>query len=237
MAGSFTVDTKELKKLVRALQTTKRSAIPHAVRNSLNTCAFEAKREWATQIDKAMVLRNKWTTGSLRVEKAKGVALATMQSRVGSLVPYLERQEMGGVEQSKGKHGVPIPTPSAAGQGLKARVRAKLVQKKHWLSAIKLHGAAGRSRRQRNTVAVAMAEKSGSGIAFLNLGRRKGLFKVSRTSKGRLRVRMLWDMSKRAVTLKPRPTLEPTLKIIIAKAPEIQKAALLEQLRRAKVGG
>jgi hypothetical protein len=236
MASTFRADMKRVEKLAKTLESVAKKALPHAVRASLNTTAFEARKEWVGQLDKAMVLRNKFTANSLRVEKVKGIVISTMQSSVGSVAPYMAAQEFGGHEASKKKHGVPIPTTTAAGQGMKAQPRTKQVQKKNWQSAIQLRAKVTGRRGRRNAVALALAEKSG-GVAFLDLGKRKGLFRVTRTSKGRLRVRMIWDLSKKSVTQKPRPTLEPTLRVIELRAPAFQEAALLEQFRRRKILG
>jgi hypothetical protein len=244
MAGiQITIDTSDVRKLAEALVKVSKRALPYAVRDSLNTAAFEARKEWAQQIDKAMILRNRWTEKSLRVEKATLTSFEHMQSRVGSVAAYMLTQEVGGTETSKGKHGVPIPTTAASGQtsgvgriGPRSRPRTKEVQRKNWLTAIRLGPRLGNGRKQRNAVAIRLAAKSG-GVAFLDLGRRKGLFRVTGTKKGRFRVRMIWDLSKPSVTTKPRPTLEPTIKVIEQKAPKYQEAALREQFKRLHLLG
>jgi hypothetical protein len=235
MAATFSVDTREVEKLARMLQTFKRSAVPHAVRETLNRTAFEGRKGWQARMKHGMILRNHWTAGSVRVEKAMGTNIPTMESRIGSALPYLETQESGGVEHSHGKHGVTIPTTSAAGQAMKARPRRKLVQKKNWMGAINLAHSAQVSggRWRRNAVTMAMAEKRGQQYVFLDLGRRKGIFKISRTSKGRMKVRMIWDLTRPQVTIHARPTLEPTIKMLEGAAPEFQKDALIAQLRKA----
>jgi hypothetical protein len=258
MGGSFSVDTKDFRRLAKELEAVAKKAIPHAVRDSLNTAAFEGRKQWAGEMQKSFTLRNKWTERSIRVEKATGVNLSNMQSVVGSLAPYMATQELGGVEQSKGRHGVPIPTSTAAGQSMKAR-RTKQVQKRNWQSAISLPAKVGGSRQRRNMVAVIMAAKTG-GVAFLDLsqgdppkkrrknkqgvvppprrvrGRKKGLFRVT-GSNGKLKVRMIWDMTRKTVVVKRRPTLEPTVQWVEGHASEWQRDAIIKQLKRRKVLG
>ena len=235
MSKSFTVDQRQARKLAKDLVALQKTGLPYAVRNSLNACAFEARKVWGDELRAKMILRNKWTVGSLRVEKATGTMIESMESRVGSLVDYMKTQEFGGTETATGKHGVPIPTTSAAGQSMKATVRTKQVQRKNWLSAIHLAGKATGTRQRQNAIAISMAAKS-NGVAFLDLGRRKGLFRIARTGKGRVRVRMIWDMSRKSVRLHPRPTLEPTIKVVEQRAPRFQIAALQQQIDRHLLG-
>lgn len=230
--GTFTLDQRQVRALADGLKAANEKAVPYAVRDALNTTAFEARKEWQSQLRAKMILRNKWTVGSLRVVKATGTALRTMQSQVGSLVPYMAVQEDGGSERAKGKHGVPIPTTTAAGQSLKAAKRTRQVTKRNWQSAIHLSGKVTGTRPRRNAVALRVALKSG-GVAFLDLGRRKGLFRVTGSKNGKsMRIRMIWDMSRKSVLTKPHPTLGPTVKVIEGKAPAIQTAALQRQFDR-----
>lgn len=232
--ATFTLDQRQVREFRDALEKMRKKAVPYAIRDSLNTMAFEARKVWQDELRAKMTLRNKWTLGSLRVEKATGTNVEAMESRVGTGLDYLAFQEHGGTEHAKGRVGKPIPTSASAGQGKKSP-RTKQVQKRNWQSAI--HLASKRitygSRSYRNQVAIAEAIK-GSGYVFLDLGRRKGIFRVSGTKKGNLRVRMIWDMSRKSVTAKPRPTLEPTVRAIGARASEIQMAALKKQFDRIK---
>lgn len=231
----FELDAKKLRRLENDLTKFAKRALPFAVRNGLNSTAFEARREWAEQLGKKMVLRNTFTTRSLRVEKATGLDLNTMQARVGSVADYMATQEHGGTESKKGKHGKPIPTSVAAGQGMKTRPRKRAVQRKNWMGAVTLASGIRGSRQRRNAFAIAQAAK-GSGTAFLDLGRRKGLFRVTGTKKG-LKVRMIWDLSRPSVVIKRNPTLQHTLKAIEPRLPELHEKAIIEQLKRHRVLG
>jgi hypothetical protein len=81
-------------------------------------------------------------------------------------------------------------------------------------------------------VAIQTAAKTG-GVVFLDLGRRKGLFRVTGSGKGKLRVRMLYDLSQKTVVTKPRPTLEPTVELMTYKAPRIFEIELQKQVDQA----
>lgn len=230
----LSIDTARMHVLTHALQTFAKKGIPFAARNALNTTAFEARTEWVGQLGQKLTLRNKYTARSLRVNKASGTNTAIMQSEVGSVLPYMETQEFGGTETKRGKHGVPIPTTTAAGQGLKARPRTRSVRKKNYLGALNVQQRVSGRRQRQNAVAIAMAAKAGGGTVYLDLGRRKGLFSITGTKRG-LKVRMLYDLSRARVVTKPRPTLQPTLRAIQPRLTKIWIGALQEQLRRNRV--
>lgn len=224
-----TIDLSQVEGLRDKLEALTKKAIPYAVRNTLNYCAFEARRSWAQQLDKSMVLRNRYTASSLRVQKVGGgTSIPAMQSVTGSPLSYLELQEFGGTKTASG-HGVPMPTKLAAGQ-TGGTQRTKAVQRKNYLRSIKLTSKVheGTNQKQKNAIAISMAAKSG-GVVYLDLGRRKGLFKVSGNKRARKKIRMLWSFSEKSQHVKPRPTLEPALRIVQMMGPKIMTAALEEQ--------
>lgn len=231
----ITVELRGLEKFREDMGKFAKKALPAAARGSLNTLAFDARREWVQQVGRKFVLRNKFTVNSLRIEKARGFDLGTMQSKVGSVADYMAEQESGFTERARGKHGVAVPTSSAAGMAKRAP-RTKQVQKKNYLTAIQVASRVRGIRQRRNAVAIRMASKTG-GVAFLDLGKTKGLFRVKLTAKGRFTVRMIYDLTKRAVTTKATPTLAITLKVIEPRVPGILGKELLAQARRFHVVG
>jgi hypothetical protein len=231
----LTIDLSEFKAFAKDLDLIQKRSIPYAVRDTLNGLAFEVRKLWIAQMGKDMVLRSKWTQGSIRIDKATGATIAGMQATLGSLAPYMHTQEQGGTESAGARKGVPIPTTSAAGQAMKARPRTRQVQRKNWLSAIQLRNRVTGIRQRRNAVAIAQAAKTG-GVAFLDLGRRKGLFRVTGTPKGRLRIRMVWDLSKRSVKIPRNPTLERTVATLAPRVAGIGQRAITEQMKRAVFG-
>jgi hypothetical protein len=203
------VDMRQFRELATRFEQLGSRSLPFAMRNALNAVAFDARAEWQKRIKRSMTLRNKYTERSLRVEKVQTNRLADMQARVGSTLDYMAKQELGGRESAKGKHGVPIPTSSAAGQAMKARPRTKVVRRKNYLSAIQLARSVGGIRQRRNAVAIKLAKEKTGGVAYLDLGKRKGLFAIPKGK--RAKPRMLYDLSRKNVRVRPRPTLEPTV--------------------------
>jgi len=131
------VDASDIKKLGEDLEAFSKKAAPHAMRFALNDMAFDARGEWSDEMRRSMTLRNTYTQRSLGVRRAIGTNLQTMQSEVGSRLDYVAEQEQGSTQLAHGKHGVPIPTSTASGQGLKSR-RTRAIRRPNYLEAIKL---------------------------------------------------------------------------------------------------
>jgi hypothetical protein len=234
------VDTSAVQKLAADLGLFRAKALPYAARSSLNTIAFDARGEWVDQMRRRLTLRNTWTERSPRVVKASGSDLGRMQSQVGSPLEYLAKQEQGFTSQAQGKYGVTIPTPFAAGQAVSARQRTRPVQRPNRLAAIHLDPTKVRSRRggaqarrQRNAATMAIAAKTGTRHVFLDLGKRKGLFKIMGSK--RLRPRLVWDLSKKTTTTAPRHMMGPALAALMPRMPGIYASAIVAELRRARI--
>jgi hypothetical protein len=106
MRNNLSVDTSELIDLTNRLERINRSAFPVAVRNTLNSAAFDVKQKtMPASAAESFVLRQKnfWKKTS-RVEMARGFDTKTMHSEVGFVslggtnksVEDLEQQEKGG---------------------------------------------------------------------------------------------------------------------------------------------
>lgn len=225
-------NTPGLALLRTQLLSVARRGVQHAGRNALNATAFEVREEWQRQIAEAMVLRNKWTQRSIRVTKARGTNLALMHAVVGSVADYMRIQEFGGTETKSGRHGVPIPTTVASGEGRGASVRRRLVRRPNRLPNVQLAPRPGKTRKQRNAAAIDQAIRSGRKHVFLELDRRKGLFLLAGGKRSR-RVELIWDLSRPSVRIPATRTLGASM----AKAPDIAaplvRKALVEQLERA----
>lgn len=228
------LDLRDADLLVRDLQKFRKSALPYAMRDALNTSAFMARRTWITVMRKEFTMRNTFTTRGVLVERARGSDPNRMVSVVGSVRDYMEKQEKGGNKRASGKSGVAIPTTAAAGQA-RGSTRKRMVRRANYLSAIKVPARAGLTRAQRNAISVKQAVRSGRKVVFLELQRRKGLFRVSGTK--RPRITMLWDMTRRVVRTPKNSTLETTLEQVQPLLPLVHFQALLKQCQRHKILG
>lgn len=233
MSSSLVVDTHDIERLVRDLDRVAKQAVPFAMRNSVNTAAFEHRKRWQMEIRSTFVLRNKYVLNSLRVVKATTTRKPT--ARLGSEAAFMGTQEKGGTVRGKGR-SKPIPTAVAAGQAMGARPRTRAVRRPNWLSAIKLRrGRPGANKAQQNAIAISMAVKQSRRFVLLELNGLRGIFRV--TGRKRLTVRLLWNLSKRSVRLKPSHTLQSTLDALERRMPGWYLDALKAQAKRHHVLG
>jgi hypothetical protein len=241
----LTVQWKGVDKLRRDLKLSRAKAVPFALKTALNTTAFEARRIWQREIRTVFVNRNTFTERSILAVKAHGTP-QKLQSKVGALAPWMEVQEEGGIVRGRSGHKG-IPGPSAAGLPSGAR-RTRLVRASNRLGALKaLPYPTSGSKERRNAASIAMAVRQGRRVALLEMKRGgKGLFAVAggrqrfngrRFTRRALKLRLLWDFTRSAVTVPGAHTLQRTMKALEPKLPHIYQAALLDQLRRHRVFG
>lgn len=204
-------------------------AIPYAVRDALNTTAFEARGEWVRVMRARFTLRNRFTENSARVTKAKGLSLATMASTLGSTAPYMAVQERGGTKARRGKHGVAIPTASASGQGAKAK-RTRPIRRGNYLGALQVAKRVPGHRFKKNAAAIAMAKRNG-GVAYVETPKVKGLFRIKGSAK-RPKLQMLYDLSHGSVRTPASKTLGASVDWVRSRAPAIAVSAFQKQIMR-----
>lgn len=225
------VDLSDMKRLTRDLRAVSERALPHAQRNALNETAFEARKLWQEQMKHKFILRNDWTTRTLNVQKARGTNTETMESSVGSNQAYLVTQEYGGFV------GGGVPTGVATGEGRGANPRRKLVRKPNKMGNIALGQRYRRgTRKQRNSVALHMAASTGKKFVFLELGKKKGLFRLT-GGKKQPKLDMIWDTSSKSHRVRATPTLGPAIQRLSRELPRIMTKALTDQLKRLRVFG
>lgn len=229
----FKIDDSEIKNLERKLKSVAIRALPFATKNTLNQTAFAAMRNARENVREGMINRNRFTERSIRVEQAQGLKITRQEAIVGSIADYMEDQEFGGVETKTGRHGVAIPTTYSSGEGEGSAVRRRLPRKINKLANVRLQRRKrGRgSRRQQNFIAIKEAAASGHKTVFMDLGRRKGIFRIT-GGKKRPKIHMIYDLSRTSVQIKPRPWLGPAVDKA-AKGMDVTYAASLRfQLKR-----
>jgi hypothetical protein len=223
------VDTRGIETLVRELVDIRKRALPYAMRAYVNDAAFQTRKAYGEQADRDLTLRTPWTKRSMQVQKAtdprKPVAI------MGSVADYMADLEEGKTEGKKGEHGVPIPAAAPGKRKARGRTPAS-----NQLASIKLvQGARIRkgSVQSRNAAAISIAARKGGGVVFLNLGnRRKGLFRVTGTKRG-VRIKKVWDLSKRRVTIPAFSVMGRTLEGMRDTYPKLAVKAVRYQLERA----
>jgi len=238
----FEITTEEIKQIESDLKHFARQALPFATRSTLNSLAFEARKEWQANISEGFVNRNAYTRRSVQVERATGLNVRTQQSVVGSTAGYMERQEYGGVANRGGRYGTVIPTAWAAGQE-GARPRTKLPRAANRMKNIALVRAVRkgkfRSRRQQAFVTALLAARMGQKFVFLQAGEGAdtGIFRVWGRERKRgqwqsVKMRMVYNFRKGPTQTKRTPTMHPAVLAAARSAPEMYGQALRFQLQR-----
>lgn len=226
------VELKGAEEMVAGLKRMREKAVPFAIKNALNTAAFETRNIWQREIKSAFTNRNLFTANSVRVEQATPTKL---EAKVGSVAPYMGTQEQGGTVTGKGAHKL-IPEAAAAGQAPGSK-RTRLVRGRFYIGAIQVaHTSGGGGRRQQNAIAIATARRLGKSFVLLTRpSGGKGIF-VLGGGKRSLKMRMLWDVSRRSVHVPAEPTLERSLEAVKPKLEHMMEAALTQQMQRFSIG-
>jgi len=218
-------------------------SLPYAVRQTLNDLAWETRRVSQGNISSQMILRNQWTTKSIRVKPARSLVLRNMQSEIGSTEDYMRKQEHGDTERpTPASRGLALPTSAAAGQ-YGAKPRTVLVRRSNRIENIKLtrRRPRGASAKQRLIIAVAVAVRDKHRYLFLDradYGVRRGIYRVvGGRYKGRhwprgARLNMIADLSHSSARVPSRPWLGPAIKQSGTRIPDYYHKALMYQLRR-----
>lgn len=228
---TITVNAAQVRQLESKLRNLNKRGLQFAEIETVNRAAFETQKDARRELGGRMVLRNAWSERSILVRKANR---QTMEAATGSTQPYMETQEIGGHENAKGKHGVAIPTSVASGEGRGAKPRQKQVRRPNKMSNITLaRNARTTNRKQRNAIAVKEAVRTGQRYVFLDLQRRKGLFRIY-GGKRKPRVEMIQDLSRKSVTIPRNPWLMPVANKQAQQLPRYYAAALERQLARLR---
>lgn len=221
----FQLNDQDLKRMEDNLKRIRSTALPYATRQTLNDMAFFARKEAQSSIQSSMTLRNKFTVSSVRVDRARGSNISTQNAVTGSIAPYMDEQEFGGVKNRKRGRTVAIPTPASAGQSGR---RTRLPRAAYKLGAIALRSGGIRraaNRKRRNAIAIAT---SLGGFAYLDLGRRKGIFRIAKDGKPT----MLHDLTRSQVRIPVNKWLLPASQSAASKRGDFYRRALDYQLRR-----
>ena len=227
------VDDEEIKQFESDLKTFAARAYPFATKETLNTAAFSAKEGAVVNTRNQMITRNKFTENSWKVEKVQGLNVSRQHSVVGSVAPYMERQEFGGTKRKSGKTGVPIPTPAASGESEGVLPRRRVVPRSRALGRITLRnsGVKAFSKKQKNFLKVKFTAKSGRKFVFLDFQRHPGIYRVEGGVKN-TEIKLMWDMSKESVIIPRNPVLGPAVEDARRIMPFLYREALEFQLKR-----
>lgn len=164
----ISIDQKEFYKHANRLKQVHKSALPVAVRNTLNSAAFDTKQKTMPAVAKKTFeeRRKNFFKANSRVEKAQGFSLAQMHAKVGFIpiggtnqaVEDLEQQERGGV--IGGRSFIPLKM-ARVGRSWDRNVRrnVRISAIKHKITDSK--DSRGKNKKERFTKAALHAGKNG----------------------------------------------------------------------------
>jgi len=228
----FKINSRDIKEFEEHLKTFAAKAYPFATKSTINSAAFNTQKLYKDNINKKLTTRNRFTAQSVRVEQSRTLRVSQQMAIVGSIADYMDDQEFGGIKAKTGKKGVSITTGYAAGQqGQEPRTR--LARKPNAMANIQLKNRRnrGKNRKQRNLIAVRVAASSSQKYIYMDLGRRRGIFKVI-GGKRRPKVKMIHDLSKQTVRIPRTPLLGPAVDETEVLIPKFYEKALRFQLQR-----
>lgn len=205
------LDVRQAKALEGQLLKIREKALPFATRETVNATAWNTRKEWQREISENMITRNRWTAQSIRVTPTRSLDIRQQVAIVGSLESYMERQELGGTVLKGGKHGVPLATSYASGEGEGARPRKRMPRKDNRLSSIKL-GHSKMGGRGNNVGAIMEAKAAGQKFVYLDTGRRKGIFRILGKKKF-VKIKMVYDLTRSSVRTPRNPTMKPAVAV------------------------
>lgn len=178
------IDADELIRYTVKLEKFNKSALPSAVRNTLNNAAFETKNEIPIQGSKRFITRNK---GFLRafstVDKASGFNLNSMVATTGIDAKKGERVAQGLVAQEFGgavNTSRLVPHDDAR----TSKSHQKRLRKKNWLKKVNAHNATPAmrahkgSRNSKFVAAVMSTAKRGKKYMILESQGRGMLYEI-----------------------------------------------------------
>ena len=235
MPDMMTMNSKSLIGLEKSLGRFK-LALPIAEQQTMNRAAIGTMQQAKVIVKKRMTIRNRWTLGSIRAERQKGLFSSAEPARAGSMMEYMADQEFGGTAGKNGKEGRRMTTPYGSGEGLQARPRKRMARGKNKIRKIRLQNTKqrGKSKKQRAFIAIRQAAKSGRKFVFLDMPwtkGKKGIYKVI-GGKKKPRIKMVHSLKKQRVVIPRRPWLMPAVEKIIPLIPRMYNSELKKQAQR-----
>lgn len=222
--------------LVRVLEGMSRSHVPRAARAMLNDLAFEGRAAWQEEMRQSLTLRNEFTSRRALVEPARSYSLSQMAARLGHTEPYMADLEDGGVEPAAKRYR-PIPTEIAAGQSFGSLRGGRMLAVRTRYNIMKIGKitttSGSRPRKAQNARNIKGALRSGRRLTLLDLGRRKGIYRV-KGSKRKPTIEKVYDLTRRKTRIPKIPTLDRAVDNVLRSAPKIGLAHLERELARAK---
>ena len=201
------INTDAAVKHTNTLEKLHKSALPNAVRSTLNSAAFDVKQRTMPETSKTAFVNKvpNFFKANSRVEMAKGWDLKQMQAVVGFTeqglkggsnyaVRDLEQQEYGGTIRKKSF--IPLDPARGGNKAKPVRPVNRLSQINKIVNSNKVTGKTGRQRFLK------AAMQAGAGGYVIGNFEKKTLFRVESATRGRLKTKALYSFEdNRSVTV------------------------------------
>lgn len=218
-----------INKSIAYLKKLRVSAIPQATRSTLNSLAFQGRKEAQKNIDRKFINRNAYTKRGVLVTRATQRDIRAMRSTVGHSAEYMKYQEQGGSRKASGKYKwIPLPGSRVG------RLWNKLPRRNFHKGKLEITGGAYsrsiKSRKARSTAEMFMAKKTGKLIkrgSFLFMVK-----SIKRTGGNAISARLLaiHKLEDSSYNIKAQPWLRPAVRKVTALA-NVERTFNAEALR------
>lgn len=218
------INTDEIVIHANRLEKMSRTALPNAVRGTLNSLAFDVKKTtMPKQVDKDFTNRKKnFFKSRSNVDMARGSNINSMQSLVGFIpnsdrsdqsVQNLEQQERGGAIKKRDF----VPTNEARTNKSNTRIVSRRNQLRNIKRISKVSEAKGKNKGERFIKTVVHAGKGGVVMTENSLLRVKSLKRL-KSGKWKFRIERIYDFQEnRSVKVRATHFMEKSTKTTMKK--------------------
>jgi len=106
--------TSDVERVIKAFDNLSTNQIPFALAKALTRTARDGQGDVRAELPKRFTLRNSWVEKGIRIKPANK---ALPVAEVGSLEPFMERQETGGVRTPRSRRRIAVPTAGVKRSG------------------------------------------------------------------------------------------------------------------------
>lgn len=235
MASVWGLEGKNLDRFAKKLKLFGAQDFPVINGMALNRTAFETRKEAVRIAKMRFTFRNKFTIKSIQFEKVRGLNPRSQESVVGSTMDYMADQEFGTIIKKTGKKGVAIPTTTASNEPFSARPRRKKVVKSKRRSSIRLSKSSVKAKNRKQhvmSVIRAVSEKGSGRFVYLPIQKAPGIYRITGKRK-RAKIKMIYDLSRKSITISKKQWLNPAVGNIIPKMPVFWKEAFEKRMKKS----
>jgi hypothetical protein len=219
---------KNLKDFIKLLEEYPLRQVPKAARFIVNQMAFESRQQAIKEIDKRMILRNKFVTGRTQFEQSPfSRDLSDIQAKMGALesISFMAKQETGFVIKPTRGRKVAIPTRSTRiSKSIEKRKRT--IYRKSRLGNVRKIKKGTNKQREIFILTQQMARERDKRPALLPYSQKPGIYLIRNVRKRKtgtfsFKLIQLYDTSKSQVIVKPHPWMRPTVEKIFKRQAKI----------------